>query len=61
MSGPNTIAALSTGSPAGGQVTLQVGGLSGAVSKAWLYWSGTEFVFSQTGFVGGNGTYAEPP
>jgi len=58
--GANTIAALSIRSPAGGQGTLQVGGLSGTVNKARLYWSGIEFVFSQTGFAGGNQTYAEP-
>jgi len=57
--GANTIAALSTGSPAGGQGTLQVGGLSGTVNKAWLYWKGIEFVSPENGYVGGNGVYNE--
>jgi len=58
--GANTIGALSTGNPAGGQGTLEVAGLSGTVNKAWLYWKGIEFVSPQNGFVGGNGTYDEP-
>jgi len=58
--GANTIGALSTGSPAGGQGTLEVAGLSGTVNKAWLYWKGIENLNPQNGFVGGNGTYDEP-
>ena len=58
--GANTIGALSTATPAGGQGTLVVSGLSGTVSKAWLYWKGIEFVSPANGFVGGNGTYDEP-
>ena len=58
--GANTIGALSTGNPAGGQGTLEVAGLSGTVNKAWLYWKGIEYLNSLHGFVGGNGTYDEP-
>ncbi len=57
--GANTIGALSTATPGGGQGTLVVSGLSGTVSKAWLYWKGIEFVSPANGFVGGNGTYDE--
>ena len=57
--GANTIGALSTATPGGGQGTLLVTGLSGTVSKAWLYWKGIEYLSPANGFVGGNGTYDE--
>lgn len=44
----------------GGTGQLVVTGLSGTVTKAWLYWKGIEFIAPPAWAEPGNGSYDEP-
>ena len=45
----------------GGAGQMSVAGLSGTVTKAWLYWKGIEYVYAPSGWpLPGNGSYDEP-